>query len=201
MELHVGGIIGAAGNNSIGVSGVCWNITLVPLQVVNSEGSFPIDDVIEAINYATNNNIPILNYSGGGYNYNFAYEQAIKNYPGLFICSTGNGRDHDNNPNTSNVPVDTDITPHYPSSFPLSNIISVANTTNSDTLSSSSNYGDTTVDLAAPGTGILSTYPTSLTSSGYKSLSGTSMAAPHVTGVAALMKSINPDLTAIKIKN
>lgn len=185
---HVAGIIGAVGDNAEGVSGIMWNVSLVPLQITTND-LFVMNDIIEAITYATNNNIPIINCSIGTYEYDYAYLQAIANYPGLYVCSAGN----DN--------TDTDEVPHYASSFDCANIISVANTTSNDELFTDpvegSNYGITTVHLAAPGTSILSTIP----DSGYGTKTGSSMAAPHVTGVAALIYSIRPDLTAAEIKS
>ena len=181
---HVAGIIGAVGNNGEGVTGVAWDVTLVPLQVTSDSSSVKTEDIIEAIIYATNNNISILNCSMGWYNYDVAQRLAIANYPGLFVCAAGN--DTTNN----------DSIPFYPASYDCKNIISVANSRASDTLFGESNYGAETVHLAAPGTFIYSTY----LSNGYISMTGTSMAAPHVTGVAALIKSIRPDLSATEIK-
>ena len=181
---HVAGIIGAAGNNSMGVSGTCWSVSLVPLQVVNSDGTFNGAAIIAAIQYAANHDIPIINASfGSSRNYN-AYETVMENYRGLIVCAAGN--------KTCN----TDIISFYPASSTLSNIISVASTNSSDVLASDSNYGATSVDLAAPGVGITSTLP----NNAYGTMSGTSMAAPHVAGVAALLKSYNPYLTTSQIK-
>lgn len=183
---HVAGIIGAVGNNSLGVSGVCWNVTLVPLQVYNpTSDKFSGSAIISAITYATNNQIPILNLSGGGTYDNYEMEIAIQNYPGLFVCSAGNDS------------LDTEVNPHYPSNYRFDNLISVAATTQYDVLSSFSNYGAETVDLAAPGSWIYNTVP----GNSYANKSGTSMAAPAVAGVAALIKSIRSDFTAAKIKN
>ena len=184
----VAGIIGAQGN----IKGICWDISIVPLQISYydewyEESVCYISDVIEALTYATNNNIPIVNHSWSDYEYNYAFEVAISNYPGLYICAAGNdGRDIDQSPD-------------YPSSFKCENMISVSNTNSYDELhtgSVPSNYGANTVHLAAPGTGIICCYSENL----YGSATGTSLAAPHVTGVAALIKSIRPDLSAKEIK-
>ncbi len=199
---HVAGIIGARGNNNTGISGVNWNVSLVPLQVyshTDSNGNvlFSGSAIIDAIDYARTNNIPIINCSFGSLRSSYAYETQMRNYSGLIVCSAGNGKDHDNDPDTPNTPVNTDVEPHDPSSCPLDNIISVASTNSSDTLASTSNYGTTSVDLAAPGVGILSTIPGNT----YGNMSGTSMAAPHVTGVAALVKSKYPNISTLDLKD
>jgi subtilisin family serine protease len=179
---HVAGIIGAAG--------VAPNVTLIPLQVSRSGNGFSSSAVVEAIVYATENNIQILNYSGGTYENRPAQKQAIANYPGLFVCAAGN---EGNN---------TDSVMHHPSAFDLGNIISVGASDEYDerwihpSNGDESNFGATTVDLFAPGANIYSTW----NDGGYVEDSGTSMAAPHVTGVAALIKSIRPDLSATEIK-
>lgn len=177
---HVAGIIGAVGNNDMGISGLAWNVKIVPYQVTyNVAGNFRTSEAITAIKDATDYNIPIINYSLSGANH-FDVRQAISNYRGLFICSAGNSTS--NNDSTNNIKLD--------------NVISVANTTVNDTLYIDSNYGASSVHLGAPGTGIYSCY----LNSSYRSLNGTSMAAPHVTGVAALIKSVRPDLSATEIK-
>lgn len=203
---HVAGIIGAVGNNNKGIAGVCWNVKLVSIRVFkrtydengNIKGTGYLEWVADAINYAINHQIPILNFSGSGTGVNDDLSDAISNYPGLLVCSAGNGKDHDNNDKTPNIPVDmdTDSLKFYPACYPNDNIISVANTTSSDQLASTSNYGATTVDLGAPGSNIYSTIP----GGSYDYKSGTSMASPQVAGVAALIKSVNPSLTAEQIK-
>lgn len=182
---HVAGIIGAVGNNSIGVAGVCWNVKIVPIKVLGSDGSGDTANIIKAINYASGLNIPIVNLSLGGGNYNSVLKDAIDGYFGLVVTSAGNK-------NTN-----TDTFSHYPSSYPCNNIISVANSTSSDDLNYWSNYGATTVDLAAPGTSIYST----TFDGGYGNKSGTSMAAPYVAGAAALIKSLNPHASTSDLKN
>lgn len=199
---HVAGIIGAVSNNSGGIAGASWNVNLVPLQVTkNAEGQSSTSISILAITYCISNNIPIINYSRSSDNVDTALEQAIANYQGLFICSASNqGRD-----------IDTE--PRYPASYKLNNTICVANTTRNDTLSSGSNYGKNIVHLAAPGTSILSCFPSEICEQGcnpldhgthyedgYHYMTGTSMATPYVTGVAALIKSCRPYLSAEEIK-
>lgn len=187
----VASIIGAVGNNGIstnegnGMTGVAWEIGLVPLQVVNPDtGEFPSDAVISAITYATENNISILNHSAGAYGDDPAQKLAIANYPGLFVCSAGN------------KDVNTDTTIHTPSTFNCENIICVGGTDIDDKKTNSSNYGAKTVDLFAPGHDIY----VADASGGYRKTGGTSEATPYVTGVAALIKSIRPDLSATEIK-
>ena len=186
---HIAGIIGGQGNNGIGIVGVNWNVSLVPLQVLIDDGSsndglFSGSAIIKAIDYARVNNIPIINCSFGTLRNYYAYETQLRNYTGLIICSAGN--------NSTN----TDISQFDPASFPIDNIISVASTNVNDMLATSSNYGATSVDIAAPGVGILST----IQNGGYGIKEGTSMAAPYVTGVAALILSCRPDFDASQIK-
>ena len=182
---HVAGIIGAVGNNNRGISGVCWNVSLVPLQVIDRTGNIEESCIISAINYATNHDVPIINCSIAGYGYSYGEKIAIQNYPGLFVCGAGN--DSSNN----------DTKPSYPNSYTLDNIVSVAATNRYDALWEDSNYGATSVDITAPGDFILSTK--NQNSYDYKK-SGTSFASPMVAGVAALIKSVRPEFTAKQIK-
>ncbi len=196
---HVAGIIGACGNNNMGISGVCWNVKLVSLKVLNSEGEGDIAWIVNAINYAASNNIPILNCSLGSPIRSAALENAIESYQGLLVCAAGNS-----NQNIDNTPL-------YPAAYNFDNIISVgaidSNNSRSDWDSfknlwglfgsSASNYGATSVDIYAPGTDILSTIPNNK----YEKKSGTSMAAPFVTGCAALLLASNCKLTTQELKN
>ncbi len=179
---HVAGIVAATLNN--GVCGVAPNVKIVPLQIANTDNRFPYDAQIKALTYANENNINIINYSGGGYYYQNSVYYAIQNYKGLLICAAGN----DN--------YDGDVTPSYPSDYDLDNIISVASITSANELSNFSNYGATTVDIAAPGSNIKSTYLNNT----YENLSGTSMATPFVTGGVALVASLKPNLNNQQIK-
>ncbi len=200
---HVAGIIAAQGNNSIGVVGTCWNVELISLRVATPDGSFYVSSAIQAIDYAEEIGIPILNYSSGSSSVlelNTSFRVAISNYSGLFVCAAGNE-------STNN-----DITPHYPSNFDLPNVIAVGSSTDTDACAAHSNYGQTSVDLFAPGTSILSCFPTSYYctddqcndvhyTNGYRSLSGTSMAAPYVAGIAALILSKHPNISIFHIKS
>ncbi|RUL81585.1 S8 family serine peptidase [Tautonia sociabilis] len=183
---HVAGIIGAVGNNGVGVSGVNWQVRLMPVRFLGPQGGFT-SDAVRALNYAVANGATISNNSWGGGGYSTSLRNAISNAQQaghLFVAAAGNdGRN-------------TDSSPHYPSSYDLDNIISVAASNRNDALAGFSNFGETTVDLAAPGVSILSTTP----NGSYSSYSGTSMASPMVAGAAALIKARFPDWTWSQIK-
>jgi subtilisin family serine protease len=184
---HVAGTIGAVGNNGAGISGVMWNVKLMPLKICDANGSCDTADEISAIDYVIlmknrGANIKIINASFGGYAYTTSEYRAIEraNAAGvLFVAAAGN--DGYNN----------DLTPSYPASYNLPNIISVAATDQNDRRVSFSNYGLTSVHVAAPGVYILSTVPQNLYSdnSDKEFYDGTSMAAPHVSGLAGLLYS------------
>ena len=185
---HTSGTVGAVGNNSTGVTGVNWAIQMMAVKVCNQYGSCPNSAIIKGIDYATNNHAFVTNNSYGGGGYSQAMYDAISRADAagsLFVAAAGN--------NGSN----NDASPFYPASYNLPNIIAVAATDRYDNRASFSNYGATSVDLGAPGVDI---YSTELgTSYGY--LSGTSMATPHVTGVAALLKGYNTTLTHSQVKS
>lgn len=183
---HVAGTIAAEGNNGRGITGVNWQASIMPLKFLGPRGGYT-SDAVAAINYAVANGAKISNNSWGGGGYSQSLSDAIaradrSNH--LFLAAAGNSG------------VNTDNTKHYPSSYTNSNVISVAATGSEDRLASFSNFGANTVDLAAPGVGILSTLP----GRNYGSFNGTSMATPHVAGVAALLKSQNPDLGDADLK-
>lgn len=182
---HVSGTIGAVGNNGKGVTGVNWNVKIMPLRFLGGSLCSGSDaNAIKAIEYATEKGVRISNNSWGGGGYNRALENAIRNSDMIFVAAAGNGGSDgigDNNDGAK---------PQYPASYPLDNIISVAATDHNDARASFSNYGLASVDLAAPGVNILSTIP----GNQYAYFSGTSMATPHVSGVVGLLLSQNPAL-------
>jgi len=182
---HVSGIIGASGNNGVGVTGVSPAVTILPLQFLSSDGSGTDVDAIAAIDFAIQvhsifgmaANVRILNNSWGGSSFSQALLDEI-NLAGssdiLFVVSAGN--------DSRNI----DVIPEYPAAYNAPNIITVAATDNIDTLAPFSNFGAGKVHLAAPGVSIFSTLPKSK----YEYLSGTSMSAPMVSGAAALVLSV-----------
>lgn len=186
---HCAGVIGAAGNNKIGVSGVNWKVSLMPVKFLSANGSGTMTDAVNAINYARMMKVNVMSNSWGGGGFSQTVYDAVKATSDagiLFVAAAGNdGKDNDGK------------SPSYPASFDLPNIVSVAAIDNNEKIAKFSNYGATKVHVAAPGVNIFSTYK----KSGYKSLSGTSMAAPHVAGIAALMLSESPNLTADEVKS
>jgi len=183
---HCSGTIAAVGDNGIGVVGVCWTAKIMALKCFNSEGKATTSDEIECIEYAINKDAHIMSNSWGGYGFSRALEDAVvSSYAAgiLFIASAGNDG------------VSNDEYPHYPSSYNWDNVIAVTATDSSD--DQYYNYGHYSVDVAAPGKSIYSTLP----DNSYASLSGTSMATPHVSGLAALIKSYDSTLSWSDIKS
>jgi len=188
---HVSGTIAATGGNGVGVTGVAWRAQLMPLKFLSDTGGYT-SDAIAALDYAVANGAQISNNSWGGAPASRSLRDAIAAAGArghLFVAAAGNG-------GSDGVGDDIDDAPHYPAAYPEDNIVSVAATNRTDTLAAFSNYGNLTVDLAAPGVGIFSTLPNDT----YGSYSGTSMAAPHVSGAAALLLSNDPTLTGVGLK-
>ena len=189
---HCAGIIGAEGDNSEGIAGVNWKVEIMPLKFLSRGGSGTTKDAIEAINYAMDRkkagvNIRIISASWGSTARSRALGDAIKRASEegiLFIAAAGNSR-------TNN-----DRIPHFPSSYDLPNVVAVAALNRRDELASFSNYGLKSVHIGAPGAEILSTWP----GDHYEEHSGTSMATPVVSGVAALVLSANPKMTMAELR-
>lgn len=188
---HVAGTIGAVGNNGIGITGVAWNVSLVAIKVFDEAGGANDADIIRAIEYATANRILITNNSWGGLGYNLAMKEAIEanaRAGGLFITAAGN------------YGTDNEQLKFYPASYGVENIISVAAMTNKDEKARFSNFGSQSVHISAPGENILS-LAMSQTGELVTRMSGTSMAAPHVAGAAALIKSAFPNISTQEIRS
>ena len=190
---HCAGTIAGVGNNGRGVAGVNWNAKIVAIKFLKANGSGSLSDAIQAIQYANKlvadgHNLKILNNSWGGGGFVAGLESAIiesANLGTVFVAAAGNDYGNDN-----------DANPHYPSSYEVENVVAVAAIDSSGNLASFSNYGENSVDIAAPGVAIYSTYPGGT----YKTLSGTSMATPHVAGALGLMYSHNPSMSAAALQ-
>lgn len=198
---HVSGTIGAKGGNGTGVAGVAWDVQIVGLKFLAANGSGAISNAVRAIDYyttasqkAVGQDFVATNNSWGGGGYSSAMQGAIDRAAKegiLFVAAAGNST------------LNTDSTANYPSNYSTLTsagyeaVISVAAITSSGGLASFSNFGAKTVDLGAPGASIFST----LADGGYGTMSGTSMAAPHVTGAIALYAAQKPDATALGIRD
>lgn len=198
---HVSGTIAGVGGNGQGVAGVCWSgVKLISGRFLGRRGGTTAN-AIKAVDYFTDLktrhglNIVATNNSWGGGGFSQALQDAIgrANTAGiLFVAAAGNSG------------ANNDTTPSYPSNYPNANIIAVAALASNGTLASYSQYGATTVDICAPGSGVNSTVPKSSKGSivpGYASYNGTSMATPHVTGGVALYASSHPGASAADIKS
>jgi subtilisin family serine protease len=196
---HVAGTIGGVGANGTGVAGVCWSVKLMNAKFLGKRGGTTAN-AIKAVDYFTDLktrngvNLVATSNSWGGGGFSQALQDAIEraNQAGiLFIAAAGNSS------------LNCETSSCYPAEYPNDNVIAVASITSTGAISSFSNYGSSTIDIGAPGSGIWSTLPVASKGAvvpGYGSYSGTSMATPHVSGAAALYKALNPTSNASQIK-
>ena len=194
---HVAGTIGAVGNNSIGVVGICPKGRIMAVRVMGGDGLGALSDIALGILYSVANGAAVINLSLGGGDSTVVHSavQSARTAGVLIAAAAGNS--------TENI----DLYPTYPASYPEDNILRVAATNAQDHLASFSNYG-LTVDIAAPGVNILSTFPTTVTNAmvqeekvhAYEQIDGTSMATPHVAGAAALLWSYHPTWTYRQVR-
>lgn len=184
---HCAGIIGAEGDNGEGIAGINWQVKIMPLKFLGRGGTGTTNDAIEAINYAIDRkkngvNVRIISASWGSNSRSKALEDTIRAAGDagiLFVAAAGNDG------------TDNDGRPHFPSNYDLANVISVAALDRTDNLASFSNFGVKTVHVAAPGKAIVSTW----LGNDYREASGTSMATPYVSGVAALIIASEPGIS------
>ncbi len=175
---HCAGTIGAVGDNGVGVVGVNHKANIMAIKIFSDEGRTSAAAIIRGIQYASKNGARLTSNSWGGGPANEGIRTAFADSSAFHLAAAGN--DGTNN----------DLRPHYPSNYDLDNIVAVAATDHNDELADFSQYGATSVDLAAPGVDILSTVP-----GGYDTYSGTSMATPHAAGAAALIVSAYPSIS------
>ncbi|VAW71616.1 hypothetical protein MNBD_GAMMA12-83 [hydrothermal vent metagenome] len=196
---HVTGTIAALGNNSLGVTGVCWNASIIPIRVLSATGGTTVE-LVSGIDFAIDNGAKVINMSLSTAGSNTAFKEAMDRALAadiVVVAAAGN----------DGVDVDSGSNPTFPCSFTHANILCVAALDHQFKLASfnatqGSNFGRTSVDVGAPGKFILSTTFSATSAANisptYSSFQGTSMAAPHVSGVVALVRSWNPGYTAVQ---
>jgi thermitase len=187
---HVSAIIAAQANNNYGIAGVAPGVQIMPLKFLDENGNGTTSNAVSAIYYAVEHGARVINASWGGEDYYGPLADAIafaNSHNVVFVTAAGNDG------------TDNDTTTSYPASYVEPNELSVAAVDQNGNLASFSNYGIGTVNLAAPGVNIISEVPTSIDPSGLETLSGTSMSTAYVTGVAALVASVDPSFTAVQI--
>ncbi len=206
---HMGGTIGARGNNGNGITGVAWNVTIMPLKFMTPNpfggATGVMSDAAEALDYAVAIGAKITSNSYGSAGNSRLLEDAVRraNEAGVLVVAAA-----------GNAGTDNDLIPYYPAAYPLDNVVAVAASDENDglavfTATAASCYGATSVDIAAPGKNNLSTMPMTATSSmtflkyaaAYHPLSGTSISTPHVAAACALLRSEAPGLTALQVKD
>ena len=181
---HVAGVIGAVSNNGKGVAGINWDAQLMGIKIAETE-RVSLLGAITGVLYAAENGARIANHSWGGPIDNPILKDVMAKSPLLHVCAAGNRQQ------------DSDVNPSYPAAYDMPNIISVGASTRKDERLFFSNWGKKTVDLFAPGAMVYSTTPVHK----YEEMSGTSMATPHVSGVAALIASKYPEASNQEIKD
>jgi subtilisin family serine protease len=188
---HCAGVIGAA-HNTIGIAGIMKNVQLMAVKIFSDRGRTKTSAIVKGIDYAIENGANVMSNSWGGSRSSQAISDAVKAASDagiVFVAAAGNG-------NRSGRGIDIDRSPVYPAAYDFDNIVSVGSITASGERSSFSNFGKQKVDLFAPGSSIISTYKRGK----YKSLSGTSMATPHVSGVLGLIYSEFPGIDFVEAK-
>ena len=185
---HCSGVLGAVGNNGLGVVGMAWRVRLIPLKFLNSGGTGATSDAVDAVYYATRKRVRLTNNSWAGDSYSAAMEAALDDAAASNILFVAAADNHG---------ADNDVAPNYPSSYPNANVLAVAATDDDDALASFSNYGATRVDLAAPGNAILSCK----LGGGYQLRNGTSMATAYVSGLCALLATLDPAASYAEIRD
>jgi subtilisin family serine protease len=188
---HVAGTIGADRGNAVGVAGVADGAPLMPLRVLDAEGSGSVAGLIQAYSYAAASGARVVNLSLGSPGSSQAERDALASLPGvLFVAAAGNGGE-------DGIGDDNDESGNFPCAYELPNLLCVAASDNNDGLAEFSNFGATSVDLAAPGVNIASTWP----GADYSWSSGTSMATPHAAGAAALLWAAAPEASVADVRS